>query len=233
MGVTVRYQPTGWAPGSSGAVLSHNFEDGAVGSFATNGDVTVVDDPTPRASGKVARMFYDGSVDRDQEAYVRWNPSDQQFGPGSTVYLYGRFHIVDNGWYGNRKLLRWYVAGGGTTDISLWMATDLRVEGPDNNGLVFANTNAAVATDTWHEIEAQVTINSALGVDDGIIRVWLNGSLIYEKLDYSPIKDIADGDDLTSLRFGYQTQSTRAANGGLDDLRYWDDVTIATERVGA
>jgi hypothetical protein len=89
--------------------------------------------------------------------------------------------------------------------------------------------NGAAVTfsfDTWHHIETEMEANTP-GVADGVIRVWVDGTLAYEMTDaamfVSGTTDFYDG-----IRFGDASDSSTP----YDEYRHFDDVKISNYRVG-
>lgn len=85
-----------------------------------------------------------------------------------------------------------------------------------------AQSGTTLAFDTWYHIQLEVQFNTP-GSRDGIIRLWLNGTLIYEQLTASMRATGATtaGD---GIRFG--VQMNRVASQAVEEYRYWDDVAI-------
>lgn len=208
-----------------------DFEDGTIGPFSHHGHsgrglYEIIPDPTGSGRGNVLHLIYldPPTGSSDTESYIRWSPpQDKPITYGDTVYSYGQFYIVPNGFDGNRKLWRYYVGsqGGPGSDITIWTSQVLRVEGAG----LFQNTQAPVTFGQWHTLGVQLTMNSAQGVQDGRFRVWLDGQQVFDE-NFDPLREGVG--TLSSIRFGYQTQSTRDTVN-LDDHRYWDNVVISTE----
>lgn len=209
-----------------------DFEDGTIGPFSHHGHsgrglYEIIPDPTGSGRGNVLHLIYldPATGSSDTESYILWSPpQDKPITYGDTVYSYGQFYIVPNGYSGNRKLWRYYVGpqGGPGSDITIWISNTLRVEGAG----LYQNTQAPVTFGQWHTLEVQLTMNSAQGVQDGRFRVWLDGQQVFDQ-NFDPLRQGVG--TLSSIRIGYQTQSTRDTVN-LDDHRYWDNVVISTER---
>lgn len=220
-----------------GVLASADFEDGTYGDFSQGGSASytadaIVVDPTGSGRGNVVQLDYLAGTGSDVDNYLAWNPSPSNpIGAGDTIYCYGKFFVVDNGYTGNRKLWRYYVGpqGSNASDLTIWMSTTLRIEGPlVNQGLYYQNTGATVTLNAWHELEVQMTFDSAPGAGNGSLRVWLDRVLVHEDTGLGFIN--AQYPTLSVVRFGYQTQSTR---DDIPDRRYWDNLTISRSRVGA
>lgn len=244
--------PSSPGPGPEPGVIARaTFEDGTIGNFqwggGSNSTYQILTDPTGGGNGSVVRMTYlpGSGSDVDGFLYRTFPHQGVTIGAGATVYSYGKLYIVPNGFTGNRKVWRYYVGpqGGQGSDITIWHgAGTLRMEGPDAaRNMVWHNTgtngsgvgaswgSGVVAFNTWAELEVQLTMDSSPGAGDGIFRAWLNRSLIYENTAFRFINSAYQ--TLGVIRMGYQTQSTRPENGALQDVRYWDDLTISTERI--
>jgi hypothetical protein len=88
---------------------------------------------------------------------------------------------------------------------------------------------ALVSYDTWHCLEVEVKLNTPPDRKDGCVRLWLNDKLIFEK---NAIALRKDGRPLGEVGVGYQIDRNGDTHVRHED-RYWDDVVIATRRIGA
>lgn len=98
---------------------------------------------------------------------------------------------------------------------------------------------AAIEAGKWYTLEKQITFNSSPAAVDGAVKIWLNGSLIFEK----------NGMSFTDPSWASQTWGTSALDwsdvhfntflfgdqvnylkGSFDEYRYWDNVTFSTNR---
>lgn len=224
-------------PNSEGGTIlaKADFENGTIGPFSHHGHsgrglYEIIPDPTGSGRGNVLHLIYldPATGSSDTESYILWSPpQDKPITYGDTVYTSGEFYIVPNGYSGNRKIWRYYVGeqGGAGSDITIWISNTLRVEGAG----IYQNTEAPTPFGVWHKLEVQLTMNTAQGVKDGRFRVWLDGQQVFDE-NFDPLREGVG--TLSSIRFGYQTQSTRDTVN-LDDHRYWDNLTISRSRVGA
>jgi len=81
--------------------------------------------------------------------------------------------------------------------------------------------------DTWYSLEIEAQLNTPVvdpGPYDGIFRVWLNGTLRWERTDAK-----INGNCTTPFTF---YSIGRAAEGVVDEYRYWDDVKISASQIG-
>src|SRR5262249_30264979 len=92
----------------------------------------------------------------------------------------------------------------------------------------------------WYRIETQVTAESAPGVHDGAIKVWVNGTLVWQFLNQAFAPPNQTGKLFWETWWvGAQRESALNSGGGdtsdgtaIDETRYWDNVTFSTTRVG-
>jgi len=230
----------------------YNFWDPAVGG---NGDVDVVDDPTGAGKGKVARMHYVGT-NQDRNRHLQFA---HRIGFGTTIYSRGEFYLdvaeLGDGLIG-RKLIYYrphadYAKYNGGPEF----ATVVGLMGPSlyvNSFYVPADGSPVVETHafivntllprTWYTLETQITTETSIGAGNGIVRVWLNGALTYEKTDVQwtdPAwigQPMANGTPLEladvyleRVEVGEQVNYNV---GSFDEYRYWDNVAFSTKRIG-
>jgi len=88
---------------------------------------------------------------------------------------------------------------------------------------------APVPYDTWHCLEVEVKLNTPPDRKDGWVRLWLDDKLIFEKTGVALRKD---GRPLGEVGIGYQIDRNGDTRARHED-RYWDDLVIATNRIGA
>ncbi|HEX8904835.1 MAG TPA: Ig-like domain-containing protein, partial [Longimicrobiaceae bacterium] len=245
-------------------LASANFDNGSVAPYIDYGgtDLSLIDDPTGAGKGKVARFHYAGtSQDRNRaveyQHAVRW---------GETIFFRGQFYLppgsagMDDGFY-QRKLIYYYPHvdynkyGGGRGGPWFWslitmFGAGLRWYGgylPQTDPLVEVMTPplAQIVTGHWYSLEQQLTMNTTPSARDGIVRIWLDGQLIYEKTDmrwtdpawdgqvfsYNGVGSVLDWNDVYFQRF--QTgEQVNYMNGSFDEYRYWDNVAFSTRRIG-
>ena len=243
-------EPTG--PFVPPNLTSADFDDGSFDALfdETSGN-SVIADPTGSGRGFVYRTVYQGTngTNLDSRAdlnrFVSYNPTSG-LSHGSTVFFRGDVYFpanTPNFTNGNvlRKLTYW------RTDRSLNQQVDFvllmwgnrlavsvaRPGHEDHKNNVFA-FNAG----QWYQLEIQATMNSRPGSSDGIVRVWVNGAKVYEKLDES----FTQASDPASTRWnwltvGHQREGAFDDTGApiessIDEERYWDRVAFSTSRIG-
>ena len=111
---------------------------------------------------------------------------------------------------------------------------------------------ATIAPSTWYTLEVFQQLESSIGGADGILRVWLNGTMVFEKTtmqwtdpgwvgatgDYTGSWSnpgagqgvVMDAADIYSQRFYVGDQFNWS--GVWDEYRYWDNVAFSTQRIG-
>ena len=216
-----------------GVYVSHDFENGGFGPYSYPwtqypDDVVVVDDPTGR-TGKVAWMHYVRSslgASKDVNRALFWA---RVVGYGQTIFFKGDFyipHMTPGTEYNNRKLV--YFFGGPGADsfgvVGVW-GTGMRFEGGAYNHTITVNNIFQINWDQWYTLEIEVGVNSAYNVQDGVIRVWVDGTQVLQRTNMWWL--VYDGSYyLQNVGFGYQTQE----DGLYDEVRYWDNVSFAPSR---
>jgi hypothetical protein len=248
MGIIQRvgFDPVAAPP--AGIIASHDFEDGTLGPF-TGGIYTVpIDDPTPRAQGKVCRVHYlvtsptGGSIDRNFDWAV---PTPGYNTPGTSIFMSADLYVptppdpasgamrklfymnASNGFAGSANLvlrLQSYNAGTGKQNINMEVQ-------PDFDGTSFlTGTLEQFNYDEWNHWEIECALNSAVDVADGDLRVYKNGILIYEKLNNFPWlrSTVTNTNGIRTASWGDQYQDDVPT----DEYRYFDNVAISTVRVG-
>jgi hypothetical protein len=248
-------------------LASQNFDGGSVSPYVNlwdpaaggNGDVDVVDDPTRAGKGKVARMHYVGTH-QDRNRHLQFS---HRIGFGTTIYSSGEFYLdvadLGDGLIG-RKLIYYrphadylkYGAGGRggpefATVVGL-MGHSLYV----NSFYIPADGSPAVETHTfivdtllprtWYTLETQLTPETSIGAGNGIVRVWLDGALVYEKTDLQwtdPAwigQPMANGTPLELADVYLERvevgEQVNYMIGTFDEYRYWDKVAFSTKRIG-
>ncbi len=250
--VTVKSASTGATTGSTPDLASADFENGTLGGFwypwasAAPGDLRVVDDPTGGGRGKVMQVRYyrpttAESIDQNRAALYTFSNGLRL---GQTMFARGYVYIPRPapGFDTNttqRKLMyllrndygvpagnpSWHVvlyAWG--NDLSVYMRNNgetIRVDGTRNDEL---------AWNTWYALELQVTVNSTPTTPDGIVRVWQNGVLLFEKTDCLMLEGSQSYDYFSNIGFGYQVQAPTDVT--YDEMRYWDKLAVSTKYIG-
>jgi Bacterial Ig-like domain (group 2) len=259
-------------------LASHDFNDGTFGLY-TNPfplDIDVVADPTGAGKGKVARLHYvratsDGSVFDVNREFQFTYPRRY----GDPLYFRGDFYIqaADLGdGFVQRKLIYWqshedytkYPLGYGGPNfrtVVVMYGNQLAVDATFNpavgNGTSDTHRThverlATIVPSTWYTLEVFQQLESSIGGADGILRVWLNGTMVFEKTtmqwtdpgwvgatgDYTGSWSnpgagqgvVMDAADIYSQRFYIGDQFNWS--GVWNEYRYWDNVAFSTQRIG-
>jgi hypothetical protein len=134
-----------------------------------------------------------------------------------------------------------YTPKSGTTSVSLY--------GGDNelgNKSTLINGIAELKFDQWHLVEMEVKAKSGLGASDGILRLYIDGTLVFERKTFpvggAPCRSgstklcPAFPDDtifpsaITRIEIG--NQSDRSNFNPVDEFRFWDGIVISDAYVG-
>jgi hypothetical protein len=235
------------APAPSGSI-SANFEDGTFGPFNATAGIDVPSDPTGGGHGRVARIHYAnnpsvGFVD-DNKALA---PKSLSLGLGDSIWFQGDFYIDANARMDasgpgvvQRKLLYW-----GPTDLESGphgFSTVLSSFGPqfyighwpvDGNSHQYIDPAvAALTAGVWHRLKVQLRTNSSFAATDGILRIWIDGKLMWGATNMTWTDPTAwAGSSPSDFQFnnfgiGYQID---AGGGGVasDEYRYWDNLIFS------
>jgi uncharacterized protein YjdB len=235
-------------------MINASFDDGTLGGFGTWGAtrVDVVNDPTGSGRGNIARLRYVGSNGDDNTSLI-YQP---KVGFGRSIFFRGEFYIPvsDNMTDQNvqRKLLYFkqhedwgkYSFGGHKfrTFIKLTgdeLGIDAVYEPTDLSQIDAVRTYGAIAYGmkprTWYTLEVQQTTESSIGAKNGILRIWLDGKMIFEKTsmswsDPTWTKDQAVEDIYwDTFMIGQQVNIFGAS---FDEYRYWNNVAFSSQRIG-
>jgi hypothetical protein len=243
---SVDYTQKSAAPGvyATPNVVSSSFEDGTGAGFniGTGGFVIIVNDPTPRASGKVVSLHYSGSSSVERK--FTWGMGAAGTWGGS-VWIRAKVFIPTNATpSAMRKLI--YVNGGASITLldHPWMVIKqhgvnasgqglLKLEGSkkvDASSSTYIATIGTIGWDTWTSLEMEFKINSAYDVTDGEFRAWVDGTLVKNEGGWAWKKsNVIDNHFVRRVEFGTQWQTT----GAVDEYRYFDDAAISTAgRIG-
>jgi hypothetical protein len=246
-GLDVTFTATGTTSGGGGTTpppsgnlpVATTFDTGSSAPFVdTNGSATgnqhinIMDDPTGQFVGKVARYRFQrtgGSVDVNRALTYTLSPGDA-VGLGKTIFMRGEVLIPTpqpNMANAMRKLI--YVQRA-TNDASFAVikatGNTLKVEITGNR--IFSG--GSLPYDGRVALEVQITANSALGVADGILRVWKNGALVIDRSDVLWLTTTAP---FKEIKFGQQTQHEQNdATIMFDEYRYWDNLAVSAQRIG-
>lgn len=245
-------------------LASQNFDGGSVSPYVNfwdpvvggNGDVDVVGDPTGAGKGKVARFHYAGT-NQDRNRFLQYA---HRIGFGTTIYSRGEFYLdvadLGDGFIA-RKLIYYlphedYVKYGGNVPAFFAMVGSqghrlgvLTGYVPADGSPVVENyavIDSVLLPRTWYTLETQLTPETSIGVGNGIFRVWLNGTLMYEKTNTKwsdPAwigKPMTNGSPLELQDVYFERvevgEQVNYNIGSFDEYRYWDNVAFSTKRIG-
>jgi hypothetical protein len=254
------------APPQEGApadLASNDFDNGSLGPF-TNPWLVDLDfpaDPTGSGRGKVARFHYKGDIGDQNRAML----FAHKRGFGQPMYFRGEFNIAVDDIAASpviRKLVYWqsqrdwgkYTKNGGLatgrTVVHL-TGSDLIVDATFNpaagSGRIADDVRTwdIIATglkgNQWYTLEVFQQMESELGGSDGVLRVWLNGELLFEKTTMTWSDPLWVGDTSNSVPFeasdiyfmGFLVgQQVNRHDSSFDEYRYWDNVAFSTKRIG-
>jgi hypothetical protein len=234
------------APQDSVAVTAgHDFEDGTFGPFTNPwesiGDtIRVVDDPTGSGRGKVARIHYrnDPSVGfYDHNLALMYKRPVKL---GESIDFEGDVHLGGALPFDNthqRKLIYWQAGSDfGTTRrssvvIAAWgwelLVIAKHVTQGDGEHTAYQYVNAGFTNTRWHRLKVYVRINTAPAANDAVVRVWLDGRLIYETTSYRFTDPAWTGVDWSKFNLGTflvgdQVNTVTGSTVQFDEVRYWD-----------
>src|SRR5262249_28006726 len=111
---------------------------------------------------------------------------------------------------------------------------------PDVNGI------KELVFDRWYDIQMQVKRKTAAGQNDSVVRVWIDGVLVFQKTNTwvpapAPCSSLTaqicpafPPDSLTTnlVRLEVGTQADRLNFLPVDEFRYFDDIQIADAYIG-
>jgi hypothetical protein len=208
-------------PGRSGNALKIHFKicgatDGTCGSSSqdTNRWVSKIINPG------LTHVFVRGWV------YYKTPESDAP--APSTTYVQRKVFYFSDSTSASNSVLNYMPT------LTSWNATGGKPTSTIQLAMVLAGPNCGIPTsekddigsmnfDTWNEVQMELQLNTP-GAADGIIRIWLNGALVYEVTNAS-----IRGTCSTPLSFfSVGRQSNRYNYSVVDEYRYWDDIAIST-----
>lgn len=249
---TSQVSATPAASGGAGDILDDDFESYSLGAFQAQlgsspwtelwepRDPTfIVNDPLGER-GKVARLhFSTGAGDaNDSNAAL----TKKFGGNGQRNFFAGAWYLIPadevegtEGW--QRKLMYFkdvneddgnHVVitsgfGSGNGSLSIPIRIIVNYLGSDVGGY----TGIEIPIGEWFHLETQIVANTGTNVD-GMHRVWLDGTLVYEQAE----RFFHSSEGYGTFMFGQQLQSG-TGDPAQDEHRYLDHVTISTTRVGA
>jgi hypothetical protein len=224
-----------------------DFENGTLGGFLTGdrvsnigkpGTIDVITDPTGKLSGKVVRLHFQRNSTSQSADVNRAIVPTVSFirGLGETFFAACRFVVptpAANMMNAQRKLFYFQRApNDGTYAILNSYGTRLVISVPTGTGgqkdVGFAG---ALPYDTPVHLEVQVTGNSAVGVPDGIVRVWKDGVLLHQATNVNYFWTTSG--PFARYALGEQSQMDPVDTSILfDEYRYLDNCAVSTQRIG-
>jgi hypothetical protein len=227
--------------GGTGVLASSDFESGyGTLNNDTPGHNAIISDPTGGGHGKVLQITYaqaSGASSADLNQYVSYQPTSG-LGAGSTTYFSGNVYFPANTVnFTNdnvlRKLTYWRtnITNNGQCDFVLYMfGNQMGVSVATPSHTTTKYNVFAFQAGAWYNLQIQVTMNSRPGAADGVTRVWINGTLVYEKLNEVYVEA---GDPATTrwnwLTAGHQREGS-SGESSISEVRYWDNVQFSTSR---
>ena len=241
--------------GTGPVIAAANFDDGTPGPFTSDPSATVsiLDDPTGASRGKVAQFRYHSTVTpavASSELVLR---PPKSLGLGSTFYFGGDLYFPDTTFNfdnpGVRRSLLLYQASVipnfiGPDDawvrFELWGKCGFQVNWSVSRKMgMSACRYGSVQMAKWLRIETQVTMNKTIESHDGVIRLWVDGTKVFEDTTVR-FSDPAFGTapSWRTWAIGTDRQSADAMDFApdlsdgpwFDEIRYWDDVAFTTVR---
>lgn len=229
---------------ASPVIAAHDFNDGTFGPFTndTPGHNSIVDDPTRSGHGKVVRISYrgsapDGAIDLNQY----FSSPVGGHGYGKTFFAAGDVYFPTTTLnLGDPRVLRklFYfrvndAESGQTTNLVLLMLGNqlmINWSGPSFS-INSPEALAAITPGRWSRIEMQTTMNSAPTAEDGIIRLWVDGALVYSTADVKLTEPTWRSPRWKSWWVGHQREGNHVETS-VDEERYWDNVVFSTSPIG-
>ncbi|MDQ6768467.1 MAG: Ig-like domain-containing protein [Gemmatimonadota bacterium] len=239
------------------AIAFHDFNDGKPGPFSYSGsDVTAIDypaDPTDSGRGKVNRIRYhprDGLSSNDINMELL---TAHHYRYGETIWFKGDVYIPSTLSDGvtqktasqnldTRKLIDYFspppmprLILERTNGLLKYFVCQIEDDGQFHTDITWGSTGITLLNDTWYTIEVRLTLNSADGVKDGVLDVYINnpGAVpnFHLTSGISPITEKNGGSYFNSFRYGTQT-TTYSGEAAYSEYRYWDNVGFSTTRMG-
>ncbi|HEX6750645.1 MAG TPA: Ig-like domain-containing protein [Longimicrobium sp.] len=244
--VTVKTATSGGTPGTATVLASSDFENGSLLPYVypytqAPNDLSVATDPTGGGHGKVVKIHYAGTAaDLNRSFGAEYVPG---IGLGQSIFFRGDVYFAPplaGSEQAARKLLYWQrdLSTGVPEFWAILTSFGYALKfsggyvGTDGRAVeVMSPELGTLQPGRWYQVEMQITLNSAYTSSDGIVRIWVDGRLLYEKTDfrwsdpgwtYSP----------SAQRFRYFMVGDQVNyNGTFDEYRYWDNVSLSTGRL--
>jgi len=242
-------------PGSK-VIAFHDFNDGTSGPFNYSGtDVAAIDypaDPTNSGRGKVNRIRYhpsDGLSSNDINMELN---TAHHYRYGETIWFKGDLYIPSTLSDGvtpktasqnldTRKLIDYFAAPPmprlileRTNGLLKYFVCQIEDDGQFHTDITWGSTGIPILDDTWYTIEVRFTLNSADGVKDGVLDIYINNASAVPNFHLAngifPITEKNGGSYFNSFRYGTQT-TTYSGEAAYSEYRYWDNVGYSTTRM--
>ena len=243
-------------PGSR-VIAFHDFNDGTPGPFNYSGtDVTSIDypaDPTNSGRGKVNRIRYHPSNGLSSNDINMELGSTHRYRYGETIWFKGDLYIPSTLSDGvtpktvsqnldTRKLIDYFGAPPmprlileRTNGLLKYFVCQIEDDGQFRTDITWGSTGIPILDDTWYTIEVRFTLNSADGVKDGVLDIYINNASAVPNFHLAtgifPITEKNGGSYFNSFRYGTQT-TTYSGEAAYSEYRYWDNVGYSTTRMG-
>jgi Big-like domain-containing protein len=237
----------------------HDFNDGTIGPYVnpTGLDLDFPLDPTGSGRGRVARFHYKGGFG-DTGRELEWTFARRWAQP---VYFKGQFYVAVSDLAANsviRKLVYflmhknygWYPGDGGLATgrtVVVLSGNSLVVDATYNPDPSTGKSSDDVRTvrniaegmqgNRWYTLEVYQRLESAIGLNDGVLQVRLDGVLLFDDntmtwTDPAWVGDMKYGVPFPAadiyfehFRVGDQVNWNE---GSFDEYRYWDDVQFSS-----
>ena len=243
-GITVPSVPP---PPQPALLASADFETGSLtGTGFSNPWGSGLDfptDPTGSGKGRVARLSYSPSSGGSMERAIVYVGPDMRY--NQTLWMRGYVYFPTgpapfNAAH-NRKLIDYQGRCARMTPHRLGSTGELKVSIVDcMNGseqeVMDPSTGIFLASDAWHLIELRITTNSAENVRDGVLEIYMNGSVTPTYRLASGLGWITEKGSGPSFFNTFIVGFQLTINSGdpvYQEYRYWDKVAFANTRIGS
>lgn len=211
----------------TGVIAYADFENGSTGTFGSAGG-SVVNDPTGAFGGKVYQIRYTGnysvnlSLDHLMPSgsgitnIVSFQGDVYIPRPAKENVMRKLFYLHNNPYaYGGSYVANRVSAVLGVMGNSIYWAGGRNVQAQFNN-------LGTIPYDTKVNIKVEHNLGS-IGSANGVVRIWVNGNLIWTSPGMNFRQDAYDG--LGFFQIGEQAQTFDGSP--VDEVRYWNNVSIA------
>lgn len=206
---------------------------GSLTDYDGNTDINLIPDPTGQFSDYVARMRYlrsSTAQSADVNRALKWqHPTG--IGLGQNVYFAGDVLVptpASNMMLAMRKLI--YIQR--LRDFNSFYV--LKAEGNElksefTGSKLFRCGAGSFPFDRRMRLKVQLKMNSAVGVADGIVRVWKDGTILIDKPNQILLNST---EPFYVFLFGMQCEHQLNDLSVLfDEYRYWDNLAISTQDI--